>query len=71
MLLLLLLMALVALVSCDVVINEIMYHHPANEMFEFLELFNNDASAAVSLQGWRVRIGKKKNFKKKEKKKKK
>jgi hypothetical protein len=40
----------------NVVINEIMYHHPANEMFEFVELFNTETSA-VSVSGWNLQIG--------------
>jgi hypothetical protein len=59
---------LVPSIDADIVINEIMYHHPANEMFEFVELFNNDAAATVNMQGWRIRIGKIANTSKKEKK---
>lgn len=41
----------------SIVINEIMYNHAANEMFEFVELYNRDAANAVSLSGWRFIIG--------------
>ena len=41
----------------SVVINEIMYHHPANEMFEFVELHNRDAAVAANVAGWRLMIG--------------
>lgn len=43
-------------VHAAIVINEIMYHHPANEMFDFVELVNTDAVSA-SIAGWRLKIG--------------
>jgi hypothetical protein len=44
-------------VDAAVIINEIMYHHAANEMFEYIELFNSDAAVAASVSGWRLKIG--------------
>jgi uncharacterized membrane protein len=49
--------SLTTLVRGAVIINEIMYHHPANEMFEFVELFNSDSAASVSLANWTLKIG--------------
>lgn len=53
---------LILLLCCSwaqssIVINEIMYNHAASEMFEFVELYNRDATNAVSLSGWRFLIG--------------
>jgi hypothetical protein len=45
-----------------IIINEIMYHHPANEMFEFVELFNSDSAASVSLASWSLKIGQSPDF---------
>jgi len=54
-----LILMLTTSIQAKVVINEIMYHHPANEMyemFEFVELFNTVASPA-SIAGWQLKIG--------------
>lgn len=40
-----------------IVINELMYHHPAGEMFDYVELFNTDEHVAVDVSGWQLRIG--------------
>lgn len=38
-----------------VIVNEIMIHHPVNDMFEFVELFNSNAAASVA--SWPLTVG--------------